>query len=326
MSHVGDDIRRARELKKLSIDDLARMTKISASIIDDIENGRFDSYEGDEPYVRMYIKKISMILGLDGYELTQQYDHLSNEIKKEMEENKANTPQNSTIAKKVDFSKKDFVRSPSVYEDRSHITLIRGGIILVLICLVVGIVWYAIVSTSKDPSQFKDPNQTIVEGDVPVKNETDTEKPKEEPASAVIEKVADFDYQFKVTGNKDTFVIRMEFMNQTWNNIFMDYVNGVKLDGFESRIYGPKDKATIEANAEKIKKQNEEFPHIKIEQKEDMEVVELTMTTQEFNELYLRTGYSNGHRYYINGVEIMLSDQEKIEGVANLHLSIVKEQ
>ncbi len=325
MSHVGNDIRRARENKKLSVEDVAKMTKISPAVINDIENGKFSLYTGDEPYVRMYIKKLSQVLDLDGYELTQQYNNLSMEIQKEIEDAKNEvTP---TVARQMNFEKPNYARKPSVYEDRSHITLIRGVILLSLICLVVGIVWYAIVSTRNDPSQFEEPGSTHVEGNVELNDRDENDKEEEikvEKPSAVIEKVADYDYKFKVT-SEDTFILRMEFKNKTWSAIYLDYVNGTALKGFDARIYGPKTKTEIDNGAAALLKHNEENPHCQIEQKEDMEIVELTFNVAEFKELYLRTGYSKGHRYYINGVELILSENETIEGVSNLHIVLDKE-
>ena len=331
MSHIGHDIRRAREEKKLSVDDVAKETKISPTVIRDIENGQFISYQGDEPYVRMYIKKISEVLGIDGYELTQQYNDLSSEIKKEIEDKQTEAPK--TVSKQVNFEKPNYARNPSVYEDRSHITLIRFVIIVALIFAVVGIVWYAIASTSKDPTNFTDPNSTVIEGDVDInKDETDTNNQSGDKTdeninvtSVTINKVADFDYSIKIDDKEETFVLRMEFVNDSWTSIFKDRVHGTVLDGFETRVYGPKTKAVIDANAEKIKKHNEDNPHYIIEQKEDMEVVELTLNKADITDLYLRTGYSKGQHYYINGTEIELSDNEQVEGVSNLHILLEKE-
>lgn len=324
MSHIGEHIRHARIAKKLSVEDVASETKISATVIRDIENGKFDLYHGDEPYVRMYIKKISEVLDVDAYELTQQYNDLSNQIRKEIQDKEES--KTVTIAKQVNFEKPNYARNPSVYEDKSHITLIRTVIILALIFSLVGIVWFAIASTSKDPTQFKDPNSTLVDGNVPVKEEEETnkeEKPKEE-VKAVITKVADYDYKFKVNDKEETFVVRVEFMKKSWTSVFMNK-NGQLFEGFEVRNYGPKSAGVIAKYAEAVKKHNEANPHYTIEQKEDVEIVEFTFKTSEFEELIIRSGNSKDHHYYINGVEIILGDSEKVEGTKDLHLAIEKE-
>ena len=324
MNHIGEDIRRARIAKNLSIEDVASETKISATVIRDIENGKFDLYYGDEPYVRMYIKKISEVLNVDGYELTQQYDHLSGLIKKELQDKEET--KTVTAIKHVNFEKPNYARNPSVYEDKSHITLIRSVIILTLIFALVGVIWFAIASTSKDDTQFKDPNSTVVDGNVPVKQEEETnkeEKPKEE-VKAEITKVADYDYKFKVNSETDSFVVRIEFMKKSWTSVFMNK-NGKLFEGFEVRNYGPKSAGVIAQYADAVKKHNEANPHYTIEQREDMEIVEFTFKTAEFEELIIRSGNSKDHHYYINGVEIILGDSEKVEGTKDLHLAIEKE-
>lgn len=326
MSQIGNDIRRARESKNLSVEDVANKTKISPTIINDIENGKFDLYTGDEPYVRMYIKKISLILGLDGYELTQQYDSLSQELKKELDEEK--TEETPTVAKQMSFKNPNYARNPSVYEDRSHITLIRGGILLLLICLVVGIVWFAIVSTRNDISDFEEPGTTHVEGNVPVEDtdkKDENQNVVEQLPSAEIEKVADYDYKFRLTGDSETFVIKIEFMNPSWAGIFYDQYRQHPLEGFNATTYGPKSANVIANNAEALKQANEQNPAIKITQSEEKEIVELTMNKEEFSELLIRTGYTKGQRFYINDVELVLSENEAIEGVANLHIALDKE-
>lgn len=80
MENIGANIRRQREAKHLTIEELSQRTKISVAVLHDIEDGKFDRYKGDEAYVKMYLKKISNVLSLDADMMTQQYIDLTQEI------------------------------------------------------------------------------------------------------------------------------------------------------------------------------------------------------------------------------------------------------
>ena len=83
MDNLGQNIRQKREKKQMTIEDLSAKTKISVAVLRDIENGKFDRYKGDEAYVKMYLKKISQALEMDGEQLTEQYIELTREIELE---------------------------------------------------------------------------------------------------------------------------------------------------------------------------------------------------------------------------------------------------
>ena len=53
-----------------------------------------------------------------------------------------------------------------MYEDKSHVTIIRTVIILVLVCLVIVVIWFGFYATrSKTEEPAKPENQLTVEGD-----------------------------------------------------------------------------------------------------------------------------------------------------------------
>ena len=72
-------------------------------------------------------------------------------------------------------------------------------------------------------------------------------------------------------------------------------VNGNNYDDFESKIYEAED------------------------------VVELKFKVADFENLVLKNGYSMGHKYYINDVEIPLTEDDYSEGVTNLTLTLDKQ-
>ncbi len=144
MDNLGEKIRQTRESKKMTIEDLSAKTKISVAVLRDIEKGKFDRYKGDEAYVKMYLKKISQALDMDSEQLTEQYIELTREIELEdLKEKEMLEEHNEEIVKKgkkFSFKAPQLTRKPSVYEDKSHVTIIRAAIILVLVCLVIVVI------------------------------------------------------------------------------------------------------------------------------------------------------------------------------------------
>lgn len=309
MVNLGEDIRLQREAKKMTIEELSEKTKISVAVLRDIENGKFDRYKGDEAYVKMYLKKISNVLSMDGASLTEQYVELTREIElEELHEKEENENRQENLVKKgrkFSFEAPELARKPSVYEDKSHVTIIRAAIILVLVCLVIVVIWfgfYATRSKTKDPS-FVQPNQPTVEGEVTTEEDPNQEEPNSQnqtPATHTeveITRNDQLDFHFRLPENSETFVFKMEFGEKSWAQLT---VNGQRYGEFEERIYH-------NSNSE------------------DPEVVELTFNVADFNDLVLKNGYSMGHRYYINNQEIPLTDEDTSNGITNLHLTLEKE-
>lgn len=80
MSGIGEQLRKAREAKGLSISDIEKATKIQSRYLEAIENNNFDKLPGDF-YVRAFIRQYAQIVGLDGKELLSQYQgEVANEV------------------------------------------------------------------------------------------------------------------------------------------------------------------------------------------------------------------------------------------------------
>lgn len=80
MSGIGEQLRKAREAKGLSISDIEKATKIQSRYLEAIENNDFDKLPGDF-YVRAFIRQYAQIVGLDGKELLSQYQgEVANEV------------------------------------------------------------------------------------------------------------------------------------------------------------------------------------------------------------------------------------------------------
>src|SRR5215467_5956587 len=72
VGHFGDKFRKAREAKKLSYDDVSRVTKIGARMLQAIEDEHFDQLPGgvfNKGFIRAYAKH----LGLNDEEAVTEY-------------------------------------------------------------------------------------------------------------------------------------------------------------------------------------------------------------------------------------------------------------
>ncbi|AQR53667.1 transcriptional regulator [Lactobacillus delbrueckii subsp. bulgaricus] len=92
MLGIGEQLRKAREAKGLSISDIEKATKIQSRYLEAIENNDFDKLPGDF-YVRAFIRQYAQIVGLDGKELLSQYQgEVANEVTSEVSQPAASSP------------------------------------------------------------------------------------------------------------------------------------------------------------------------------------------------------------------------------------------
>src|SRR5262245_24772793 len=70
---VGEFLRRERELRRISLDDVAERTKISRRYLEAIEEGRYDRLPG-ETFVRGFIRSYAQSVGLDPEDTLLMYN------------------------------------------------------------------------------------------------------------------------------------------------------------------------------------------------------------------------------------------------------------
>lgn len=295
MNNLGEEIRKKRLEKGLTIDDLSKRTMLSPAVLKDIENGAFDRYEGDETYVKMYLKKISDALDMDREEVTKSYIALTEEIKQEELAEAAKEAEEEGEAraekKSVKLEKPQFTKKASVYEDKSHIKIIRVVIALLIVALIAVLIFIAVVSTHKS-IETKNYTKTSdnVTGDVKTKkdkekeeaekkkkaSETTQETPK--VAAVTFSKNANYNYNFALTDTSaETFTFKVEFVTRAWAQL---QVNGKVDTDFEARVYQAGESATV------------------------------TLKSADVTNMRFSNGASKGAKYYINDVQVPLTDEE----------------
>lgn len=311
MDNLGQYIRHKREQKNLTIEELSKKTLISPAVLRDIEEGKFDRYTGDEAYVKMYLKKISQVLDMDTEGVTQQYIELTKEIEleklREVQEEHMRNEEVVEKGKNFTFKVPQLTRKPSVYEDKSHVTIIKGIIIIAIICLIVFVFWYGVSQTRNQTSdpKFEPSTQSSVEGEVETNNNNqpqDTpsnenqQNPTSEQTAVTFTRNGDFDYQFKLPEGTEKFTFKVEYNEKSWAQM---KVNGKVYKQFQAKIYHNTDAS-------------------------EPDVVELEFNVNDFNKLVLRNGYSMGQKYYINNQEIPLTENDMSTGATNFQLTLEK--
>lgn len=329
MEKVSEKIRAARNAKGVTIEELSQKTLISVSVIKDIENGAFDKYQGDEQYVKMYLKKIAKQLDIDET-IADEYIALTQELKLEdlkkheqeaklQNDKKGNTAivnKMSGTLKNIQTSKPQKQASKRVYEDHYILRYVKYALALLLVAAILFVIWYSLISTkSDDPTTFNNDKATV-EGNVDNKEEQDQKKQEEEQRKQEEEeqkrlqeqanmveytKNDRLNYNFKLGEGQTTFKLKIEFVGRTYAKM---EVNGSEYDGFKSGIYNRGNTA--------------ESMDV------EPEVVELEFNVADFQNLELDLGYNRGHRFYINDQQIPIEESEYNNGNATLKLTLVQ--
>ena len=174
---IGKILRKAREEKGYTLDDLQQMTKIQKRYLIAIEDENFDELPGDF-YVRAFIKQYANTVGLDGNELLQKYDDQLPQTKtEEYSDHLAQAVETRANQRKT--------VSGSVDKVRNYMPTI---IIACVIVLVLAAIWItAIARNHRDSSTRIDNSSVSVSGESRKKAATSAKKAstKQSKATAI---------------------------------------------------------------------------------------------------------------------------------------------
>ncbi|GKU78696.1 RodZ domain-containing protein [Paenibacillus sp. L3-i20] len=144
MSDLGALLRKAREQRGLSLDDLQELTKIRKRYLEAIETGNYDILPGNF-YVRAFVKNYSEAVGLDPDEVLRLYQH-------------------EVPASPVDQTVEPIpVRKPRRMKSQASEKFGKIGFNLLIWCflfLIVFVVWY--YAFSKDSGDTKKVDETPI--------------------------------------------------------------------------------------------------------------------------------------------------------------------
>lgn len=144
MNTIEENLKHYREKQNLTIEALATKTKISLNHLRKLEAGDFASFKGDEPYVKMYLKRIAKELNVDEnlfLNIYVEWLQVQSIVQEVEEEKKPKIKVKKTkLPKKVKPTKR-------VYGNSSSKKILKYVAVLIMVAFVIYGVWYGIFYT-----------------------------------------------------------------------------------------------------------------------------------------------------------------------------------
>ncbi|QOS99762.1 helix-turn-helix domain-containing protein [Brevibacterium sp. JNUCC-42] len=159
MSELGHVLKRAREEKGISLNDIQKMTKIQTRYLDAIERGDFHMLPGHF-YAKAFIKSYAEAIGLDPNQIVEHYQ--------------ADLPSQPSQEQVEQLQRRHVVQRRSPFQTGRWVA---PTLLTLFIILVVGVVYMALVNRDNTPPTVQRPPEGIIDttqgdGGVPTPNQT----------------------------------------------------------------------------------------------------------------------------------------------------------
>ncbi len=328
---IGATLKQARVTGGLTMDEVSKATHISKTIIRDIEAEKFEKYRRDELYIKNYIKRLANYYKLDERELLDSYLGITQEIslsevkkKEELEKNREKESENSTISTNINDTLTEMKKASTIKKQNRNRRVYRNNQIrdnlryLVIVIVVILLIVAIFFGVSKLSSKTADTNfdnvaqPVIVDNSDTTSDSGDTVDQTQTPDQTVDQtpepeqtveyvKNSALNYTIKLPEGTESFTFKVVFVGRTWAALS---VNGANYSDFAQTIYN-NDNTSNDLS-------------------DEGEPVEITFNTADFNELNLRLGYSQGHKFFVNDVELPIDQSDYNDSTANFILTLEK--
>ena len=84
MKHFCDELKAARQFKKVTLEEISTKTKVDVTFLEALENGRWDILP--EPYIKGFLKAYAQCVGMNVLKVLKKYDELEKGITAEEDE------------------------------------------------------------------------------------------------------------------------------------------------------------------------------------------------------------------------------------------------
>lgn len=214
---IGKELRKARQEKGYTLDDLQQLTKIQKRYLIAIEDEKFNELPGDF-YVRAFVKQYADTVGLDGNELLKEFnEQLPKTKSKEYSDH---------ISKAVETRASHHKTvSQGVSKLRQYLPTI---IIAAVIIIILGAIWLtAIVRGRQDSSTRIDNSSVAVSGESGKKSSSSSNKKTTKTSKSTAVKLTETNrtntsVTYTASSLKKATPLQIKTSTQAWNNVVTD--------------------------------------------------------------------------------------------------------
>lgn len=217
---IGKELRKARQEKGYTLDDLQQLTKIQKRYLIAIEDEKFNELPGDF-YVRAFVKQYADTVGLDGNELLKEFNEQLPKTKSE--------EYSDHISKAVETRAGHHKTvSQGVSKVRQYLPTI---IIAAVIIIILGAIWLtAIVRGRQDSSTRIDNSSVAVSGESRKKSSSSSKKKTSKTSKSTAVKLTETNrtstsVTYTASSLKKATPLQIKTSTQAWNNVATDGTN-----------------------------------------------------------------------------------------------------
>lgn len=221
MSELGEVLKKAREEKGLSLDDIQEVTKIRKRYLEALENSEYNVLPG-KFYIRAFIKNYAEAVGLDSDEVLRYY----------LDE----VPETETYTSEVIPARKPrrMRSAPSEKFGKIGFTLLMWCFLI----LIAFVIWYFAMNKEAAPANERDHASMTNDADIshmttptPTPQEpTPTPTPTVAPVSVTFVEQSGKDDVFSISPAKDVYALKLVASSgASWIEVYEGGKNGTRL-------------------------------------------------------------------------------------------------